>query len=294
MTTEIESPAGVTAPEGEQAQSVPQVTTPSTNGAETTAPLSVPSEAPKTAEPDWETLISREDVVERLLQHPKAQQRLRTIRQADIDRQANEKADGILRQRDAEYAKQRETEKHIASLRDELRIIDEDPTHPLAQQRRPQIVDELEKHQSAAVRQQVARELLPSLQDQAVSYAGQQWLDMLAQWVQSDESLTDDEKVALNPRDPKFKTPNEFKTALFKAVISREAQKLAKEIAKIEVEALLQQRLGQERSKQGGVAHLPQGEPAQDDSAFMADYGIGKSNNTARQIQWMRANGVLP
>lgn len=92
--------------------------------------------------------------------------------------------------------------------------------------------------------------------------------------------LADEEYQALRP--DRFSGPEEYMTAVFKALTEREAKKLAKDIAKVETEARVQETLGTERERAPHVASVPTGNAANTEKEFLAEYASGRNNDHAR------------
>lgn len=261
--------------------------------------------APAASEPDLDSLLKNEGLVNKLLDrvvdHPKAQQKLKSIREADIERRADEKASARVRQAQAAAAaqlQQAQSQQHLDEYWSEVeRRIQADPDSPLSQL----LSQQLNSYKSQKVADRALIEartalepaLRQHLQEQIFAEAGNYWMSALDQLVDSDDGLTSEEKLELNPRNSKYTSAVEFLKAWAKLTTSRQAQKLAKSMAKTEAEAILQSRLATSRQAEQTPVALPSSEAASTGEQFMSDYAHGKSNDTSRQLKWMRDNGIL-
>lgn len=303
MTVEIESPATGATPEGGQA-TVPQASEVSSNGTEKAAAQAASQpEASATQEPDYDSWLQDEQRLERLLQHPKAQQRLKTVRDSDIERRAGEKAEAMLRQRDAEYAAQRTRTDRMKALEEKVKKyqaqIADDPTSPAAQvfqSELPELNAEWSKLHSETLEAQVAQKLTPALRAEERG----QFYNAVAKAVMEMGVLTQDEVMALNPYAGKYQGDQggvqwlmDVLAQATKNHSQKEAQKIARELAKVEAQALLQQQRGQEMEKQEAPTNLPQGATSATAEEFAAEYAAGRSNDHARMNKQLKEWGIL-
>lgn len=89
-----------------------------------------------------------------------------------------------------------------------------------------------------------------------------------------------------------YNSLTEFTHGTIRTIAQAMAKELAKPLAKAEAKALFEEHLAARRESTGVPESLPAAEGGQGDEEFAADYADGKSNDTARQIKWMRDNGV--
>lgn len=260
--------------------------------------------APK-AEPDLDTLLSDEEFVNKLLSHKKAQERIKSVREADIDRRSQERAAEIVRQErariDAE-ATERLRKADEARKDDELwneitKRLEDDPSDALARRIQPELQARraaryAEAAQAAAL-ERLIPDVMPKLQERAMTEAGRYWMTVLDSYVAQSEGLSDQQRQEFNPRSEKWATALD----LLKAVNEASARALADaEIKKrlpVEVEAEITKRTAGKRAEETSPVVLPPGNGADSDEVFLGAYARSESNNTARQIKWMRDNGIL-
>lgn len=280
--------------------------TPSTTEpASTEAPAQVSEvkepEAPAAkAEPDYDSLLANEEVVNKLLQHEKAQQRIKSVRQADIDRIAQERATEIVRREreriDAE-AKERLRRADDARRDDELwKEIEEDPTSPLAQRLRPELEARRSARQSEAAQEAALEKLIPqvmpSLQKRAMTEAGRYWMGVLDGYVKEADGLTDEQRTQFDPRDEKWTSPLEFVKALSQASAKSLAEAEIKRRLPVEVEAEIVKRNGVKRAEEPAPVVLPPGGKAGSDGEFLSAYASGNSTDHGRALKQLRDLGL--
>ncbi|MDO8673202.1 MAG: hypothetical protein Q7O66_17490 [Dehalococcoidia bacterium] len=257
------------------------------------------------SEPDYkeatEKFLATPEGRKYLLEHAEIKKeidhRSKSVREADIDRRATEKAAEIVRQNNARLEEQAQARLRQAQQEQsdsELwREIEDDPTSPLAQRLRPELEARKSARQTAAAEEQVMQRLAPTLQQRAEVSANQRLIAMLTDAIQQDPSLSDDDRAELNPLNPKYTDHLSFLSAWRDLSSGRQAKELAKTLAKTEAAAMLATERATNRQQEKAPVTLPPGEGGLTDEQFMADYGAGKSNNTARQLKWMRDNGII-
>lgn len=235
----------------------PEVTTAAPASTETPAPVATETPAAAPTKPDFRTLLDSDPDLRKDYEHRVA---------SEAGRRAKTEREAWQREESARIAaeQQRDLETRLA------RLVQEDPEHPLAQQLRPVLDANERQRREVDMRQQTAKQ------------AGAWWLDMLTAQVQAHPDLSDEQKAELNPRNTKFNTPDDFFRARDEAIVSA---RLEREIAKrlpTEVEARVQERLGQLRAGEQTPANLPPGAASSDDKQFLVDYGEGRSSDHAR------------
>lgn len=275
------------------------------------APESPAPTAPATAaatvatEPDYESLLSddkkREALIDRLLKTPDGRKQLlghpdltkevdhraRSVRDADIQSRIQAALSAERTRNEAENATRLKAQEETRKIEEQRRLIEEDPTSPLAQHLKPQLAQRERDLLFAEARQAAAQEILPTLRENLHREAGNYWLDMLKAQVQADDSLTDEERAGLDPRGQQWKTPDEFFKAWLKASTDRRARIIAKELAKVEAKAMVEEQLAQGREKATMPPALPAGDGALSDKDFMAEFAAGKNNDFARAQRLM-------
>lgn len=295
--TENESPAAsVEAPiagaqEGASAADEPR----------TAAPEAAPASPPQAQEPDYDSLLSKPEVLEKLFQHDRVKKeiehRAKSARETDVERRADEKVEARLQQRDADYAAQRQTEQRINQIDEELRQIEsDDPTHPLLQRRAMELRRERQDRGNALLETRVGAALRPKAMQEASQAVGGQFVSMVLQFVEADSSLTDEEKRALHPTNPKYNSkpwpdgPREWLSDIFATMPSRQAERLADKLVKErvpkEVDARLAELRGKERAGQASPAELPGGQGGETDKDFIARYADGKGITAEDHKKW--------
>ncbi len=254
------------------------------------------SEAPTAPpEPDIDALLARDDVLERLRKHPIVQadieHRSKSIRDADVERRVQE---GI-RRANAEAKQQAEAMLQVAKEEQDdaeaWRRVNEDPDSPASQWLKPQLEARRAARDAARSEQQVTEKLWPQFQQQAEVAANQRLMSMVLDFVDKHPHLSDEDKAALDPR--RYTDHLSFLSGVFDTLSTKQAKELAKTLVKPEAEAMVQERLAALRAEEKSPVTLPPGSSGETDESFSAAYAGGKSNNTARQLQWMHENGIL-
>jgi len=239
-------------------------------------------------EPDLDSLLSKPETLEKLLGHDRAKKeiehRAKSIREADVERRAEEKANARLQQWQAEQSpRQREiqeqTERQVIG-RIKQRFED-DPTDPLAQELSGWATQKSQELQAAETARQAQRQQLDTqrILGEAYGTVGRQVFEALT----NKFKIEDADAAALDPR--KFPSFMDWFTAAVDTVGERKGKALAKELAKVEAEAIVQQRLGELRGNEPTPATLPNGASARADSDFLAEFAAGKNQDFKRARQ---------
>lgn len=287
---------GASAAAFEQSAISPQA--PVAPAATETAPKPASEAAPTpTAEPDYDSLFSKPEAIEKLLQNERVKKeiehRARSARQTDVQRQVQETLAQERQHLEAETTKRLQAEREKQTEAEYARLIEEDPTSPLAQRVKVQLEERAKVRLVEQERQRLLESLGPQLEQEYGRRAGEWWLTMLATQVQGDTRLTPEDKQALDPRDRgAFPTPEAFFAERDKRLITNEAKRLAKELAKVEAEALVQERLGQARDKAESPANLPEAKPGLTPKDFFAEYQGGNNNDHKRALQYLKEMGL--
>lgn len=102
---------------------------------------------------------------------------------------------------------------------------------------------------------------------------------------------TPEELGQLDPRN--YATFGDFLKGAIQLMGTREGKKLAKDMAKVEAKAMVEEMNRAERDKRTGPVALPPTGPTQTDEEYAADYASGRSDNSARQLKWMKQHGII-
>ena len=276
---ENESPATVAeeapAATGEQAQLAPALEA----GAATS--VTPAPEAPKPPEPDLDALLGNDEFVERLLKHDKAQHRIKSAREADVDRRADEKAQARFQQWQAEAAAQarqlqEETERQTVGRLQAL--VQEDPTHPLAQEMQGWIEAKSRELAASEASRQAERQKYENqrLLGEAYGTVGRQVFETLT----SKFKIEDADAAALDPR--KFPSFADWFMAAVETVGERKAKAALSSMLPREREALRAELRGEGLDKEQAPPGLPAGVATSSEGEFLSAFASGKSNDFAQ------------
>lgn len=257
-----------------------QVSTTPAPEAGAATPATPTPEVPKPPEPDLDTLLSNDEFVERLLKHDKAQHRIKSAREADIDQRAEQKAQARLQQWQTEAAAQQRQAQEQADLQTVGRLkalIQEDPTHPLAQEMQGWIeTKSRELAASESTRQQQRQQVdNQRMLGEAYGTVGRQVFDALT----SKFKIDDADAAALDPR--KFPSFADWFTAAVETIGERKAKAALTTLLPKEREALRAELRGEGIEREQTPPGLPQGgSPSSDE--FLSAFARGKNNDFAQ------------
>ncbi|MDO8703701.1 MAG: hypothetical protein Q7J84_02015, partial [Sulfuricaulis sp.] len=231
------------------------------------APAPVTAAAAPSTKPDISSLLNDAETRKLLFAHPdmakELDHRVKSTRKADIDREVEARLAAVESART-----QRDIESELAAF------VKEYPDHPLAQKVKPVMDATSAQQREIAMANDISRQ------------AGKAWKDRLVMELADFNELTEEDKKYLDPFDvPRFPSNGAF----VKEWVNRAAKNLVeKELAKrlpSEVEARVQERLGELRGTERGPATLPNGSGSYDDAAFLKLYAAGDSNDHKRARQ---------
>ena len=226
-----------------------------------------------------------------LLKDPEFQKELDHRVSSEAGRRAKAELERIQREQEAQarqYQARAEREKTKAELL-RLQELDEYEAGMLVKQKVPQQLQDIEhREQEEALRAQLQplrNDLELQVQQDVVGDAFSA-VFYLAQ----EAGATEEELGQLNPRN--YASLRDYLTGAVKLMGTKEGKKLAKEMAKVEAQALIEEQHAKARQGSAAPEALPPGTSPQTDTDFTAEYAAGRSNNTARQLEWMRRNGI--
>ncbi len=272
--------------EGNAPQNAETVETPATATATAVAePASTPVEPSKDApaKPDIETLLQDPEYRKELLKHPEIarelEHRLSSERgriKADYDR------------REQERQQQQERQKARAEL-DHLETMDDYDAGVKAKQEAAAKKQELDKQEAEEALQARLQPLHDDLQVNLLRRTGQEVYGTVYE-LAKEAGASDEELTQLNPHN--YGSLGEYVKGAIKFMATREGKNLAKDMAKVEAKAMLEEQAAAARDNTPAPEILPPSEPGMSDSEFAAAYAAGTNTNTARQLKWMRDNGI--
>jgi hypothetical protein len=245
--------------------------------AEKSSPATEPSKAAPT-KPDLASILSDPEIRKQFLSHPDIAKEI----EGQLQHRFSSERGRVRAEVKAEYDRI-QAEEANRQERERLRGLDE---VELGEEYRRKL--DQEDEQSA-----LQSKLQPLLQQRQLELLQQTGQEVFASTyaLAKEAGATDEELDQLNPRE--YTSLGEYVKGAVKFLSTREGKKLAKDMAKTEAKAMLEERGRETREKSPGPENLPPADASQSDSDFTAMYATGKSNNTARQLQWMRQNGIL-
>ncbi|MDO8673048.1 MAG: hypothetical protein Q7O66_16695 [Dehalococcoidia bacterium] len=253
-------------------------TTTTVDSAASTATVEPSKAAPK---PDLATLLTDPETRKELWNHPEVKKELehrvsseRGRVKADLERQV--------------AAQQADWQRQQAAFQDRARLSQMDEVELGEEFKRRLAAQDYD----AAIQSQLQARLAPMRDQMEVGLmrmAGEELFGAALELAQ-EAGASEEEITQLNPQN--YPSLREYAKGMAKFFGTKEGKKLAKDMAKTEAKAMLEEQAAAEREKTPGPANLSAADPAMGDTEFAAAYGTGKTNDTARQIRWMRANGI--
>lgn len=244
----------------------PQLAPDSTQGAlpqDSPESTAAPTTAPPVPEPDLDQLLQDESFVARVVEHQRVKKeiehRAKSIRDADVELRVQSRL-SQLRAQDEAASNRKRAQDEAAREREQIKGMDEYELGVKV------------KSEQAKAEEDARAEAI------GLAKVGQTLYDI----VMSDSSLTDQERMDLHPLNNRFTTFQDFWNAAVSTVSKKQADKLAKELAKVEAEALYKERMAATREAAPSPAVLPPGGSVSDDKSFLAAYARGESNDHAR------------
>lgn len=228
------------------------------------------AEKPSTStsqKPDLASLLSDPDYRRELFKYPDIQKEIEHRASSEAGRRAQQHFDRLMQQQTQQAAQEAERQRILA--------MDEYDIGLEQKQRLTQQLDAQERE----------RQLQPYKQQMETEYlkqtAGQVFDAVFS--LAHEAGAAPEELAKLDPTQ--YLSLGDYIKGSIKFLASKEGKKLSKEMAKIEGEAIAEERLHEGRIKASGPTVLPAAGGAQSDADFLAAYAAGTTNDHKRAMQ---------